>query len=104
MDPSGLADFWSAALGLPERKDREGEVILAAQAWPYPRYTFQRVADGQARSTSAVHVDLLADDREAEVERLVELGASVVRTEFGDASGVIWTVLRDPDGNEFCVS
>ena len=44
-----------------------------------------------------MHVDVLAADRPAEVERLVALGGSV-HTEFDT-----WTLMRDPEGNEFCV-
>jgi predicted enzyme related to lactoylglutathione lyase len=48
-----------------------------------------------------VHVDLRADDRAAEVARLTGLGASVV-AEYA-LPGLWWTVLADPEGNEFCV-
>ena len=49
-----------------------------------------------------VHLDLQADDRAAEVERLVSLGATVVHDK--DAWDVQWTTLADPEGNEFCVA
>ena len=41
-----------------------------------------------------------SDDRDAEIARLVELGATLADVGQGDAP---WTVLADPDGNEFCV-
>jgi hypothetical protein len=44
-----------------------------------------------------LHLDVAAADRTAEVQRLVSLGASVGR-EFGT-----WTLMHDPEGNEFCV-
>ena len=44
-----------------------------------------------------VHVDLSAEDTEAEVARLVALGARVEHT-YPD-----WVTLSDPEGNEFCV-
>ena len=49
-----------------------------------------------------MHLDLTAPDPEAEVARLVELGATRVADmeEWGDQ----WTVLQDPEGNEFCVA
>jgi predicted enzyme related to lactoylglutathione lyase len=49
-----------------------------------------------------VHLDLQADDRAAEVERLVSLGATVVHDK--DEWDVKWTTLADPEGNEFCVA
>jgi predicted enzyme related to lactoylglutathione lyase len=49
-----------------------------------------------------VHLDLGADDRAAEVERLLALGATHVHDK--DEYGVRWTTLADPEGNEFCVA
>jgi predicted enzyme related to lactoylglutathione lyase len=48
-----------------------------------------------------VHVDWRTDDREAEVRRLVELGATAQGEH--EVPGLRWTVLVDPEGNEFCV-
>ena len=49
-----------------------------------------------------VHVDLAHREPAAELARLVALGASEVerRTE----RGISWTVLLDPEGNEFCLA
>ena len=49
-----------------------------------------------------VHLDLHADDRAAEVERLIALGATHVHDK--DEWGISWTTLADPEGNEFCVA
>ena len=51
-----------------------------------------------------VHLDLLVgpEAQDAEVERLVALGASVVGVHDGDDGR--WTLLTDPEGNEFDVS
>jgi Glyoxalase-like domain len=50
-----------------------------------------------------VHVDLTtgADDRDQEIERLLSLGAR--RVDIGQTGAGSWTVLADPEGNEFCV-
>jgi hypothetical protein len=45
-------------------------------------------------------LDLRPDDRDAEVERLIGLGAKKVDIGQGD---VTWVVLADPEGNEFCI-
>lgn len=103
-DPGRLADFWGAALGLTERRGGEHEVLLADSDWGYPRYTFQQALDVGPPGANRVHLDLLADDRVAEVERLLGLGASEVRTVDDDPSGVVWTVVADPDGNELCIT
>jgi hypothetical protein len=49
-----------------------------------------------------MHLDLMAPDPEAEVTRLVELGGARIadREEYGYA----WTIMADPEGNEFCVA
>jgi hypothetical protein len=48
-----------------------------------------------------VHFDLRGGDMESEVRRLVTLGASKV--ELFEKPGDVFTVMRDPEGNEFCV-
>lgn len=101
-DPRRLADFWSSALELPERVDKADEIVCADKDWRYPRLTFQRAADSDRRSCR-VHLDLTADDRTNEVQRLTSLGASAVR-EVSEDDGWSWTVMTDPDGNEFCVT
>ncbi len=75
-------------------------MLLADADWGFPRYTFQRAEEG--RAPGRVHLDLTAVDRAAEVERLVGLGATEVRT-VSDGE-MTWSVLTDPDGNELCVS
>jgi predicted enzyme related to lactoylglutathione lyase len=100
VDPSGLAAFWSAATGLDESWRYENEfVVLGAGAGL--RLGLQRVAEPTA-GKNRCHVDWDTDDREAEVQRLVGLGASVVDEQ--KTPGLSWTVLRDPEGNEFCVA
>jgi predicted enzyme related to lactoylglutathione lyase len=99
-DPSRLAEFWSGATGLPEEWRYGNEfVILGADAGL--RLGLQRVPE-PTPGKNRVHVDWTADDRPAEVERLVRLGAAVVDEQV--TPGLTWTVLRDPEGNEFCVS
>jgi catechol 2,3-dioxygenase-like lactoylglutathione lyase family enzyme len=100
-DPARLADFWQAALGLPERQTSVAEVLLADAEWGFPRFTFQQVRDAPHRP-SALHLDLTPEDRISEVERLVELGAVEGATHGDD--DFRWTVMQDPDGNEFCVT
>jgi predicted enzyme related to lactoylglutathione lyase len=62
---------------------------------------FNQVPESKT-AKNRMHVDLVADDREAEVDRLVGLGAKRLadQAEFG----LRWTVLADPEGNEFCVA
>ena len=50
-----------------------------------------------------LHIDLRADDVATadELERLLALGAR--RVDVGQPPGASWTVLADPEGNEFCL-
>ena len=66
------------------------------------RLLFQRVPE-EKTGKNRLHLDLHPGDglREAEVERLTGLGASVLR-EVKEPSGA-WVVMADPEGNEFCV-
>ena len=47
-----------------------------------------------------IHFDFTPDDQEAEVDRVLRLGARRVDIGQGDES---WVVLADPEGNEFCI-
>ena len=67
-----------------------------------PRLAFQKV-DDPTPGKNRVHIDFTAADLEAEVGRLVGLGATETgRHEFGEEFR--WVVLADPDGNAFCVA
>ena len=65
-----------------------------------PAWIFARVPEAKT-AKNRLHLDLVAADVEAEVARLVALGAS--RQADVDEYGYTWTVMIDPEGNEFCV-
>ncbi|GAA2085172.1 VOC family protein [Streptomyces albiaxialis] len=96
--PRALAEWWATALGVEVGEDFGEFVMVAAEPLVLG---FQRVPE-EKRVKNRVHVDFAAADRTEEVDRLVGLGATVV----GEYSvwGPTWTTLRDPEGNEFCVS
>ena len=104
-DPYALAQFWSGVVGHPvdpQFGPGDTEVVIAP---PHgPRLYFQAVPEDKTVK-NRVHVCLQPGDRhrDAEVERLLALGATVLedhRTPDGEG----WVVLRDPAGNEFCVT
>ncbi|KUN93707.1 VOC family protein [Streptomyces caeruleatus] len=66
------------------------------------RLLFQRVPEAKSVK-NRLHLDLhaAAGEREAEVERLRGLGASVLR--HVKEPGGEWALMADPEGNEFCV-
>jgi predicted enzyme related to lactoylglutathione lyase len=117
-DPARLADFWAAAVeyelqeappGLLEAIESEGgDPNLAAAAIDPdgrgPRLFFKKIPKSELEHIP-IHLDIDTDEREAEVERLCELGATVVetKTETIGPYTETWTVMRDPEGNGFCV-
>ena len=72
-------------------------VVRALPKGAGPRLFFQKVPEAKT-AKNRVHVDVTLRDR-AHLDRLLELGASVVR-EWDNGDG-IW--LTDPQGNDFCV-
>lgn len=109
--PASLARFWAAALdgyevgpyddaeiarlaGLGLTPESDPIVIVAG---PGTELCFQQV-DVVAVAKNPVHLDIETEDRAAEVDRLVALGASV----HEEHDGHTW--MRDPEGNDFCVT
>lgn len=112
--PRELAAWWGTALGWQQVYAADDEVVLVPP-WAEElteQLPFHRVPPGlvfvlvehDKTGQNRMHLDFAphtGDDREAEIGRLVELGATLV--DVGQGSAVSWTVLADPDGNEFCV-
>jgi hypothetical protein len=102
-DPYGLASWWSAVLGAPLHEDDHPNDPEAAVMLPEgPLLLFVRVDDAK-QVKNRVHLDLEPDGpREAEVDRLLGLGATMV-DDRRNPDGTGWAVLADPEGNELCV-
>ncbi|GEL25966.1 glyoxalase [Pseudonocardia sulfidoxydans NBRC 16205] len=104
-NPVKLAAFWSAATDRPAEAMADEEVAMVGRAAPggLPPMLFIRVPEGKT-AKNRCHLDLHSADREASVTQLVELGAERVEDHEIAELGLRWTVLRDPEGNEFCVA
>jgi predicted enzyme related to lactoylglutathione lyase len=63
----------------------------------------QRVPEAKHTKKNRLHLDLRTRDLEAEVSRVVGLGATAVSGQAVIEEGWRWHILADPDGNEFCV-
>lgn len=103
-DPGRLARWWAEALDYRVIEETpDGVEIRCAEARPgllfVPIEPGPEEGDGPGRGR--LHLDLRPADREAEVERLVDMGARHVNDGF--AAGAGWTMLADPEGNEFRV-
>ena len=100
-EPRALVEFWTKALDYEVKADMDGFfVLLGPKTGDGTGIGLQKVAEPKA-GKNRVHVDFSAEDRPAEVARLVALGAK--EQEEHTVPGLTWTVLTDPVGNEFCV-
>jgi predicted enzyme related to lactoylglutathione lyase len=94
--------FWSAALGWPLVWDQGEETGIRAPSGG-PKITWGGPPLLAKLGKSRLHFDLATaagGDQPAEVQRLIELGAT--RVDIGQGP-VSWVVLADPDGREFCL-
>ncbi|MFI8368302.1 VOC family protein [Streptomyces sp. NPDC085466] len=101
-DPRELARFWGAAMDWTVHEVADGHATLRSAQGVGPYLEFIRSPDPK-RGWNRVHLDVRpypGDDPAAEEARLRALGA----TDPGiDQSAIPWTILADPEGNEFCL-
>ncbi|MEU8890574.1 VOC family protein [Streptomyces sp. NPDC048442] len=107
QDDSALGRFWAEALGWGVDSEGPGVTNLEPEGFVYPHAAavcIDVVADPQPKTVkNRVHIDLATTSAAHQAElvaRLQELGATPADVGQGD---VPWTVLADPEGNEFCV-
>lgn len=107
--PDEVAQFWATALGWRSAQRNPGEFRVSdpdATASDVSLY-FMAVPEPKAVK-NRLHLDVTTDGpMEIEVQRLVEAGARVLEVHqdpdtFDNPD--TWTVLADPEGNEFCVT
>ncbi|MEV6488989.1 VOC family protein [Actinoplanes sp. NPDC051633] len=107
--PASVARFWAAVLDdyavAPYTEEELARIggdpendpsVLVEPAGDGPRFFFVLVPEAKTVK-NRLHLDLRAEDFDAELDRLIGLGAMV----FADLPE--WTVLQDPEGNEFCL-
>ncbi len=101
-DLPGLARFWAAVLRWQVLSEREREVVIGPYVDAPVGMCFMPVAEPKL-AKNRLHLDLTseAEDRDAEIERILALGAR--RVDVGQRGDESWVVLADPEGNEFCV-
>jgi predicted enzyme related to lactoylglutathione lyase len=101
-DLPGLARFWAAVLDWRILSEQDQEVVVGPDLDGPVGMCFMPVTDRKTVK-NRIHLDLNPDpeDRAAEIERILALGAR--RVDIGQTGDESWTVLADPEGNEFCV-
>jgi predicted enzyme related to lactoylglutathione lyase len=95
-DPHALAVFWQRLVGGEVGDDEDGDTMLEGGLVDM---IFMRVPEPTA-GKNRVHIDLRAADHAAAVAFAREAGATLANDVY---EGPRWQVLRDPEGNEFCI-
>ena len=103
QDIDVMTAFWSAALGYRVDKGDDGnaKLIPPDDAPPGAQHMWLQASAGPKSGKNRAHPDLTATDPQAEVERLIGLGAR--HADVGQQGDEPYVVLADPEGNEFCV-
>jgi hypothetical protein len=114
-DVAAQAEWWRETLGWQKVFEADDEVVIVpahvteelTRSTPWeqvgPGLVFVPVSEHKSLK-NRLHIDLAphtSDDRDAEIAALLARGATLV--DVGQGSDVSWTVLADPEGNEFCV-
>jgi predicted enzyme related to lactoylglutathione lyase len=101
-DLPSLARFWTQVLGWKILSEREREIVIGTDETAPIGICFMPVTV-EKKVKNRLHFDLTSgvEERDAEIERILALGARPV--EIGQTGAESWTVLADPEGNEFCV-
>jgi len=101
-DVAREAEFWTAALDYVARDEEDdGFRLLRPRDGRGPNLSLDRVKAGP-RVPPRIHLDLYAEDKAGEVQRLVGLGAREVHWDKRPADAD-YVILEDPEGNRFCV-
>ncbi|WP_461003355.1 VOC family protein [Streptomonospora sediminis] len=101
-DPRAMGRFWGEAMDWTLHEATADQAVLRSAKGVGPYLEFIRTPDTKTVK-NRIHLDLRpypGDDQDAEVARLRALGATDTDVGQGDES---WTVLADPEDNEFCV-
>ncbi|MET9907586.1 VOC family protein [Streptomyces sp. NPDC006476] len=99
-DPVALGRWWTEALGWVVVNDAADEFEIRPEKDRLPGLLFVPVPEAKTIK-NRLHLDFRPDDRDAEVTRLLALGAR--HADVGQSGDESWVVLVDPEGNEFCV-
>jgi hypothetical protein len=98
-DPVAIGTWWRDALGWVVVDDDPETYEIRPAPERLPGLLFVAAPEPKT-AQNRLHIDLRPDDQDAEVQRLLALGAT--RADVGQGEQP-WVVLADPEGNEFCV-
>jgi predicted enzyme related to lactoylglutathione lyase len=93
--------FWTTLLGLDVVHRADSFVYLGRIAEGGPYLALQQVPEPKT-GKNRLHFDIRVPDRAAAAEQVVALGGRVLG-EHQEGDFPAWTIVADPEGNEFCV-
>jgi predicted enzyme related to lactoylglutathione lyase len=99
-DPEEQAAFWAAVTGYEITLSTEFVTQLGGDGSFGPGFMFIKVPEPKT-AKNRMHFDLGTADLDAEVDRVVALGATLQSRH--EEFGITWATLTDPEGNEFCI-
>ena len=102
-EPKKLADFWREALDYRDYYTDTNVAVLVPKEGIASPLVLQGVPEPKA-GKNRMHVDIVTEDVEVEVERLEALGARRLHDDVRSFGPVRWVTMADPENNEFCVS
>jgi catechol 2,3-dioxygenase-like lactoylglutathione lyase family enzyme len=103
QDMTRAVEFWSAVLGYVAREqDWNPEFMMLVDPARRRLPVSLQLSDSPPGEPVRVHLDLYTAEQARHVERLIKLGAQRVE-DWPYPADVDFIVMRDPDGNEFCV-
>ncbi len=104
-DATRLADFWSLALGY-EQGGRIAQFVVLRPVVAddtRPHLILQQVPEPKS-GKNRMHLDLHPADLDAEMARLIALGARKLQEGPNCLGTYCWYLMADPEGNEFCLA
>jgi hypothetical protein len=101
-DPAALAGFWDLAAGFTRVHSEDGFESLRSPTGAGPFLELLRVPGAKAVK-NRVHLDVRPPAGEDQAEAVAALRAAGAKPADVGQGNVVWTVLADPEGNEFCV-
>jgi predicted enzyme related to lactoylglutathione lyase len=102
-DPEKLMGFWQEALRYRVHYSEPSLAVLVPQDADTSPLLLQRVPEPKA-GKNRMHMDIITEEVEVEVERLESLGARRLHDGVRSFGPTRWVTMADPDNNEFCVS
>jgi hypothetical protein len=100
--PARLVEFWREALDYREYYTDSSFAVLVPKEGVAPPLVLQGVPEPKA-GKNRMHLDIVVDEIEPEIERLRALGAHRIDEGIQSFGETQWVRMSDPEHNEFCV-